>query len=367
MGTSTTTSAPAPALSPQALLPLFSPWPPTPTQQLPPSQQQTLQCGGVSLLPLFQPQPVYSSVPSVTALQPLQGNVLQLSNAVLWLPLSRVLQQARAPVRLSQDIPPVAPRPNTDPALVPTSRGTTNKRGAYAVGKWKSMGSGERFRVLAVQISHPCVPGVPLHFGSGSKPGAAEIWPRTSPDLPRSPVSGGRAGWSQQWVPHPSTAPPLLPLLSSVIPRWEPREPGLRLGIPLWIGLASTCQQPVSWERQAAWDAVQIQGTAAFWRWIRDTVRNCFLLTSYFTSFSDCFVINNTNHLTSSRFSKWKRQKLMQKMTYPRIQRVNQTLTGPSSTPGVDSDHDYTIIGGSSPTHPDERWVILPFFDSYSY
>lgn len=30
---------------------------------------------------------------------------------------------------------------------------------------------------------------------------------------------------------------------------------------------------------------------------------------------------------------------------------------GQSSTPGQDSDHDYTIIGSSSPTHTEDRWV----------
>lgn len=31
---------------------------------------------------------------------------------------------------------------------------------------------------------------------------------------------------------------------------------------------------------------------------------------------------------------------------------------GPSSTPGLDSDHDYTLIGGSSPTHTEDRLVL---------
>lgn len=34
---------------------------------------------------------------------------------------------------------------------------------------------------------------------------------------------------------------------------------------------------------------------------------------------------------------------------------------GQSSTPGLDSDHDYTIIGSSSPTHTEDRWVKLYF------
>lgn len=34
---------------------------------------------------------------------------------------------------------------------------------------------------------------------------------------------------------------------------------------------------------------------------------------------------------------------------------------GQSSTPGLDSDHDYTIIGSSSPTHTEDRWVTLYF------
>lgn len=34
---------------------------------------------------------------------------------------------------------------------------------------------------------------------------------------------------------------------------------------------------------------------------------------------------------------------------------------GQSSTPGLDSDHDYTIIGSSSPTHTEDRWVKLCF------
>lgn len=27
-----------------------------------------------------------------------------------------------------------------------------------------------------------------------------------------------------------------------------------------------------------------------------------------------------------------------------------------SSTPGLDSDHDYTVIGSGSPTHTEDRW-----------
>lgn len=34
---------------------------------------------------------------------------------------------------------------------------------------------------------------------------------------------------------------------------------------------------------------------------------------------------------------------------------------GQSSTPGLDSDHDYTIIGSSSPTHTEDRWVNPSF------
>lgn len=33
---------------------------------------------------------------------------------------------------------------------------------------------------------------------------------------------------------------------------------------------------------------------------------------------------------------------------------------GQSSTPGVDSDHDYTLIGSSSPTHTEDRQVKSP-------
>lgn len=39
---------------------------------------------------------------------------------------------------------------------------------------------------------------------------------------------------------------------------------------------------------------------------------------------------------------------------------------GQSSTPGLDSDHDYTIIGSSSPTHTEDRWVKLSFLASTS-
>ncbi len=35
---------------------------------------------------------------------------------------------------------------------------------------------------------------------------------------------------------------------------------------------------------------------------------------------------------------------------------------GQSSTPGLESDHDYTIIGSSSPTHTEDRWVKLSFY-----
>lgn len=32
-----------------------------------------------------------------------------------------------------------------------------------------------------------------------------------------------------------------------------------------------------------------------------------------------------------------------------------------SSTTGLDSDHDYTLIGSSSPTHTEDRWVNVCF------
>lgn len=34
---------------------------------------------------------------------------------------------------------------------------------------------------------------------------------------------------------------------------------------------------------------------------------------------------------------------------------------GQSSTPGLDSDNDYTLIGSSSPTHTEDRWEKLFF------
>lgn len=34
---------------------------------------------------------------------------------------------------------------------------------------------------------------------------------------------------------------------------------------------------------------------------------------------------------------------------------------GQSSTPGLDSDHDYTVIGSSSPTHTEDRYMKLCF------
>lgn len=40
---------------------------------------------------------------------------------------------------------------------------------------------------------------------------------------------------------------------------------------------------------------------------------------------------------------------------------------GQSSTPGVDSDHDYTVIGSSSPTHTEDRQVKYPYKVSLKY
>lgn len=37
---------------------------------------------------------------------------------------------------------------------------------------------------------------------------------------------------------------------------------------------------------------------------------------------------------------------------------------GQSSTLGLDSDNDYTIIGSGSPTHTEDRWVKLSFLTS---
>lgn len=32
---------------------------------------------------------------------------------------------------------------------------------------------------------------------------------------------------------------------------------------------------------------------------------------------------------------------------------------GQSSARGLDSEHDYTVIGGSSPTKTEDRWVTI--------
>lgn len=44
---------------------------------------------------------------------------------------------------------------------------------------------------------------------------------------------------------------------------------------------------------------------------------------------------------------------------------VKSDSGGQSITPGLDSDHDYTIIGSSSPTHTEDRWVKTFFFYFY--
>lgn len=92
------TSAPAAsAVPPSPVLPLLRPRTKPPSQPHPPGLKPALCRGGRSHLPLFWPRPSFSSLQSLSPVQPVQGNVLQPSDPVLRLPVSRVLRRARTP------------------------------------------------------------------------------------------------------------------------------------------------------------------------------------------------------------------------------------------------------------------------------
>lgn len=77
-----------------------------------------------------------------------------------------------------------------------------------------------------------------------------------------------------------------------------------------------------------------------------------FFFTSFTILFSDFF-----SHLVLSHFTPLKVEKTKSASEDDLSQGLEgqSDSNGQSSTPGLDSDHDYTVIGSSSPTHTEDR------------
>lgn len=79
------------------------------------------------------------------------------------------------------------------------------------------------------------------------------------------------------------------------------------------------------------------------------------------TCFHHCFVKNVSCLILISRHKVEKAKSEMEdNISY--CSEAKSDSNGQSSTPGLDSDHDYTLIGSSSPTHTEDRWVKLLFW-----